>query len=122
MRGMIAPGALVGALLSPWLAQGAVEPSHAHRAIEVRQVLPTFDAAYQRHMTETDAAWLDFVAREGDAEWVSTSEALSGIVYAHHLLASAAERGGISVDQLVGALAIHGFKVAIPREVVEVGA
>jgi len=62
------------------------------------------------------------VAREGDAEWVSTSAALSGIVYAHSLLASAAERDGMSVDQLVDALAIHGFKVAIPRGVVEVGA
>lgn len=62
------------------------------------------------------------LAREGDPDWVSTSEALGGIVYSHRVLAAAAERGGLSVDQLVGALALHGFKMAMPTGAVEVGA
>ena len=43
-------------------------------------------------------------AQEGDPNWVSTSEALSGIVYVHRLLTSAAEREGVSVDQFVTAV------------------
>lgn len=44
------------------------------------------------------------LAQEGDPNWVSTSEALSGIVYVHRLLTSAAEREGVSIDQLVTAV------------------
>ncbi|MGJ7496324.1 hypothetical protein ACSFA8_14710 [Variovorax sp. RT4R15] len=51
------------------------------------------------------------VAREGDPEWITNSEALSGIVYAHRLMTSAAERAGMTADQLLTAITLHGLTV-----------
>lgn len=61
-------------------------------------------------------------ASEGDAHWVTNSDALGAIVYVHRLMSGAAEKAGLTLDQLATALALYGFTINAGSGVVEVPA
>lgn len=60
------------------------------------------------------------VAREGDPTWATGSYALSHVVYIHRLISGAAERAGLTADELVTALVLNGVTLNAQSGAVEV--